>query len=66
MTSIGHQTGLFDAMARCRRLTSEEIAKAAGLDSATCASGSAGCTGGVVDYDAEAGRTPAARARRVR
>lgn len=32
MTSVGHRTGLFDTMARHDRLTSAELAAAAGLD----------------------------------
>lgn len=32
MTSVGHQTGLFDAMAKLPPSTSEEIARAAGLN----------------------------------
>ncbi len=32
MTSIGHQTGLFDTLADQRPMTSEDLAKAAGLD----------------------------------
>ena len=39
MTSIGHRTGLFDAMAGLPPYTSEQIASAANLTSATCASG---------------------------
>ncbi len=57
MTSIGHQTGLFDAMAELPASTSEEIAKAAGLNERYVREwlGSM-VTAGVVDYEPEAAR----------
>ena len=39
MLSIGHRTGLFQALSKLPPATSAEIAKAAGLESATSASG---------------------------
>jgi 2-polyprenyl-3-methyl-5-hydroxy-6-metoxy-1,4-benzoquinol methylase len=57
MTSVGHQTGLFDTMARLRPSTSEEIARAAGLDERYVREWlGAMVTGLVVEYDAD-GRT---------
>jgi hypothetical protein len=41
MTSVGHRTGLFDAMAGLPPSTSEQVASASGLTSATSGSGSA-------------------------
>lgn len=56
MTSIGHQVGLFDTMAGRPPTTSEEIARAAGLDERYVREWlGAMTTGGVVEYD------PAAR-----
>ena len=67
MLSIGHQVGLFDAMAGRPPTTSEEIADAAGLNERYVREWlGAMVTGGVVDYDpADADLPPAARARRV-
>ena len=42
LVSIGHQTGLLDALANAEPLTSEELAGKPGSTSATCASGSPG------------------------
>lgn len=54
MTSIGHQTGLFDAMADLPPATSEEIASAADLDERYVREWlGAMVIGGVVDYDPE-------------
>ena len=53
MISIGHQTGLFDTMAAMSPSTSEEIAKAAGLNERYVREWlGAMTTGGVVDHDA--------------
>lgn len=55
MTSVGHQTGLFDTMAELRPSTSEEIAKAAGLNERYVREWLGGMvTGRVVEYDAGA------------
>jgi SAM-dependent methyltransferase len=53
MCSIGHQTGLFDTMAGLPPSTSEQIAKAAGLNERYVREwlGSV-VTGGIVEYDA--------------
>jgi 2-polyprenyl-3-methyl-5-hydroxy-6-metoxy-1,4-benzoquinol methylase len=52
MTSIGHQTGLFDAMARLPPSTSDEIAAAAGLDERYVREWlGAMVTGRIVEYD---------------
>jgi 2-polyprenyl-3-methyl-5-hydroxy-6-metoxy-1,4-benzoquinol methylase len=56
MTSIGHRTGLFDAMAGRPPSTSREIAEAAGLSERYVREWlGAMATGGVVEYDPEAG-----------
>jgi 2-polyprenyl-3-methyl-5-hydroxy-6-metoxy-1,4-benzoquinol methylase len=57
MTSIGHRTGLFDAMGDLPASTSGEIAAAAGLDERYVREwlGSM-VTGGFVEYDEETGR----------
>ncbi|SBS76332.1 Methyltransferase type 11 [uncultured Mycobacterium sp.] len=53
LTSIGHQTGLFDTLARLSAATSQEIADAAGLNERYVREWLGGMvTGGVVDYDA--------------
>ncbi len=55
MTSIGHQTGLFDAMAELPPSSSQEIADAAGLDERYVREWlGALVTGRFVTYDAEA------------
>jgi len=55
MTSIGHKTGLFDTMAELRPSTSEEIAKAAGLQERYVREWlGAMTTGGIVEHDPEA------------
>jgi len=52
MTSIGHQTGLFDTMAGLSALTSEQIAKAAGLNERYVREWlGAMVTGRIVEYD---------------
>src|SRR5687767_11825674 len=52
MTSIGHQVGLFDAMAGLPPATSQQIAEAAGLNERYVREWlGAMLTGGVVDYD---------------
>jgi SAM-dependent methyltransferase len=52
MTSIGHQVGLFDAMADLPPATSQQIAEAAGLQERYVREWlGAMLTGGVVDYD---------------
>ena len=52
MTSVGHQTGLFDTMARLRPSTSAEIARAAGLQERYVREWlGAMVTGLVVEYD---------------
>ena len=56
MTSIGHRTGLFDVMATLPPSTSQAIAKEAGLAERYVREWlGAMVTGGVIDYDAEAG-----------
>ncbi|AMD53864.1 hypothetical protein ATO49_03355 [Mycolicibacterium fortuitum subsp. fortuitum DSM 46621 = ATCC 6841 = JCM 6387] len=65
LLSIGHQTGLFDAMAKLPSATSAEIAEAAGLDERYVREWLGGMAAGrVVDYDAEAStyRLPGHRA----
>lgn len=53
MLSIGHQTGLFDTMASLPPATSEEIAKAGGLNERYVREWlGAMATGRVVEYDA--------------
>ncbi|WP_233211410.1 class I SAM-dependent methyltransferase [Mycobacterium sp. shizuoka-1] len=53
LCSIGHQTGLFDTMARLPAATSQEIADTAGLNERYVREWLGGMvTGGVVDYDA--------------
>jgi 2-polyprenyl-3-methyl-5-hydroxy-6-metoxy-1,4-benzoquinol methylase len=57
MTSIGHRTGLFDALARMPSATSEELAREAGLDERYVREWLAGMTTArVVEYDAARGR----------
>jgi ubiquinone/menaquinone biosynthesis C-methylase UbiE len=57
MTSIGHRTGLFDAMGDLPASTSGEIAAAAGMDERYVREWlGAMVTGGFVDYDEESGR----------
>ena len=57
MISVGHRTGLFDTMSALPPSTSEEIARATGLDERYVREWlGAMVTGRVVDYDAEAGR----------
>ena len=52
MTSIGHRTGLFDAMASLEPSTSIEIAEAAGLEERYVREWlGAMTTGGIVDHD---------------
>src|ERR1700745_2851253 len=63
--SIGHQTGLFDAMAQLGPSTSAQIAEAAGLNERYVREWLGGVTvGRVVEYDAAAGTyaLPAQRA----
>ena len=56
LMSIGHQTGLLDAMAGLRPCTSAQIAEAAGLDERYVREWLGGMTTGhIVDYDAESG-----------
>ena len=56
MTSVGHRTGLFDAMAALAPSTSARIAEAAGLDERYVREWlGAMTTGGVVEYDPETG-----------
>jgi hypothetical protein len=56
MTSIGHRTGLFDAMARLPPSTSEEIASAAGLNERYVREWlGAMVVGGIVEHDPEEG-----------
>jgi SAM-dependent methyltransferase len=65
LVSIGHQTGLLDAMAGLPPSTSTQIAEAAGLNERYVREWLGGMTTGhVVDYDADAGRysLPAHRA----
>ncbi len=55
MTSIGHQTGLFDTMASLPPATSERIARAAGLDERYVREWlGAMTTGRIVEYDSTA------------
>ncbi|MCB0005638.1 MAG: class I SAM-dependent methyltransferase [Anaerolineales bacterium] len=57
MTSIGHQTGLFDALSTLPPATSSEIAASAGLNERYVREWlGAMVTGGVVSYDAAAGQ----------
>jgi hypothetical protein len=67
MTSVGHRTGLFDAMAGLAPSTSGEIAAAAGLDERYVREWlGAMVTGGIVEHDPEDGHLrPPARAREV-
>ena len=52
MTSVGHRTGLFDAMAGLAPSTSGEIAAAAGLDERYVREWlGAMVTGGIVEHD---------------
>ena len=65
MTSVGHRTGLFDAMAELPAATSAEIAAAAGLNERYVREWLGAMTvGGVVEHDAQAGtyRLPAEHA----
>lgn len=56
LASIGHQTGLFDTMARLPAATSVQIADAAGLNERYVREWLGGmATGRVVDYDAQSG-----------
>ena len=56
MTSIGHRTGLFDAMSELPPSTSEQIASAAGLDERYVREWlGAMVVGGTVEHDAESG-----------
>ena len=56
MTSIGHRTGLFDAMAGLAPSTSEQIASAAGLNERYVREWlGAMVVGGTVEHDAESG-----------
>jgi 2-polyprenyl-3-methyl-5-hydroxy-6-metoxy-1,4-benzoquinol methylase len=56
MTSIGHRTGLFDAMAGLAPSTSEQIASAAGLNERYVREWlGAMAVGGTVEHDAESG-----------
>ena len=56
MTSIGHRTGLFDAMSGLPYSTSEEIASAANLDERYVREWlGAMVVGGIVEYDPEHG-----------
>ncbi|NWG37357.1 methyltransferase domain-containing protein [Nitrososphaera sp.] len=57
MTSIGHRTGLFDAMSRMEPATSQEIAKAAKLNERYVREWLGGMvTGRIVEYDAATGK----------
>jgi ubiquinone/menaquinone biosynthesis C-methylase UbiE len=57
MVSIGHQTGLFDKMAELPPSTSEEIAKATGLNERYVREWlGAMTTGRIVEYDAASGK----------
>lgn len=57
LTSIGHQTGLFDALATAGQVTSTELAVSAGLSERYVREWLGGVTvAGLVAYDAEAGR----------
>jgi 2-polyprenyl-3-methyl-5-hydroxy-6-metoxy-1,4-benzoquinol methylase len=56
MMSVGHRTGLFDAMAGLAPSTSEEIAEAAGLDERYVREWLAAMvTGGIVEHDGATG-----------
>src|SRR4028118_2227693 len=56
MTSIGHRTGLFDAMSELPPSTSEQIASAAGLNERYVREWlGAMVVGGTVEHDAESG-----------
>jgi hypothetical protein len=56
MVSVGHRTGLFDAMAEMPAATSAEIASAAGLDERYVREWLAVMTTGrIVEHDGEAG-----------
>src|SRR5215207_10941451 len=56
MTSIGHRTGLFDAMAGLVPSTSEQIASAANLNERYVREWLAAMvTGGIVEHDPEGG-----------
>lgn len=55
MTSIGHQTGLFDTMATLPPLTSSELAEASGLNERYVRERLAALvTGGIIEYDPRA------------
>jgi 2-polyprenyl-3-methyl-5-hydroxy-6-metoxy-1,4-benzoquinol methylase len=57
LVSLGHRTGLFDALARLPPATSEEVAREAGLDERYVRVWLGGVTtAGLVAYDAERGR----------
>lgn len=57
MTSIGHRTGLFDTMSRIEPSTSDEIARAAGLNERYVREWlGAMVTGGIVEMDPESQR----------
>jgi SAM-dependent methyltransferase len=65
MVSVGHQTGLFDAMAELPAASSEQIAASAGLDERYVREWLAAmATGGIVEHDGAAGtfRLPAGHA----
>lgn len=56
LTSVGHHTGLFDAMAQAGPGTSTEVARAAALDERYVREWLGGMVvGGIVDYDPEHG-----------
>src|SRR4028118_1707623 len=56
MTSIGHRTGLFDAMAGLPPSTSEQVASASGLNERYVREWlGAMVTGGIVEHDPEGG-----------
>lgn len=57
MTSVGHRTGLFDALAELEGATSEELADAAGLDERYVREWLGAMTSGrIVELDADSGR----------
>jgi SAM-dependent methyltransferase len=57
MTSVGHRTGLFDALAELDDATSEELAEAAGLDERYVREWLGAMTSGrIVELDPETGR----------
>src|SRR5262245_24054780 len=57
MASMGHQTGLFDAMAALPPATSAEVAEAAGLDERYVREWlGAMVVGGIVEYEPDAAR----------